>query len=324
VLTSRSAPSPRTQETIERIRAMGADIAVECGDIAEPGTADRLVAAATATGLPLRGVLHAAAVIEDATLANITDELIDRNWAAKVYGAWHLHCALQEASATQPLDWFCSFSSAAALLGSPGQGAYAAANSWLDGFTHWRRAQGLPATAIAWGAWGEIGRASALAEDADTAITPEEGAYAFQALLCHDRGYTGYAPVIGAPWLTAFAQRSRFAEAFQSNGQSRSEASKFHAELGALPTDEWPTRLRRLVSDQASLILRRSIDPDRPFSAYGLDSLSNLELRTRIETETGIRTIPSDITTVRRLAGHLCDKLAVHEAVPGDVVAAVG
>ena len=172
---------------------------VECGDIAEAGTADRLVAAATATGLPLRGVLHAAAVVEDATLTNITDELIDRDWAPKVYGAWNLH----QATADQPLDWFCSFSSAAALVGSPGQGAYAAANSWLDAFTHWRRAQGLPATAIAWGAWAEIGRATALAESADAAITPDEGAYAFEALLRHDRAYTGYAPIIGTPWLTA-------------------------------------------------------------------------------------------------------------------------
>ena len=150
VLTSRSQPNPKALETIELIRAMGADIVVECGDIAEAGTADRLVAAATATGLPLRGVLHAAAVVEDATLTNITDELIDRDWAPKVYGAWNLH----KATTAQPLDWFCSFSSAAALVGSPGQGAYAAANSWLDAFTHWRRAQGLPATAIAWGRMG--------------------------------------------------------------------------------------------------------------------------------------------------------------------------
>ena len=148
------SPTRAAQKAIERIRATGADIEVECGDIAEPETADRVVAAATATGLPLRGVLHAAAVVEDATLANITDELIDRDWAPKVYGAWNLH----HATAGQPLDWFCSFSSAAALVGSPGQGAYAAANSWLDAFTHWRRAQGLPATAIAWGAWAEIGR----------------------------------------------------------------------------------------------------------------------------------------------------------------------
>ena len=126
----------------------------------------------------------------------------------------------------QPLDWFCSFSSAAALVGSPGQGAYAAANSWLDAFTKWRRAQGLPATAIAWGAWAEIGRATALAEAADTAITPDEGAYAFEALLRHDRAYTGYAPITGTPWLTALAQRSRFAEAFQSTGQSSMDTSK--------------------------------------------------------------------------------------------------
>ena len=162
VLTSRSQPTLKALETIELIRSIGADVVVECGDIAEPGTAERLVAAATATGLPVRGVLHAAAVVEDATLTNITDELIDRDWAPKVYGAWNLH----QATATQPLDWFCSFSSAAALVGSPGQGAYAAANSWLDAFTHWRRAQGLPATAIAWGAWAEVGRATALAEEA--------------------------------------------------------------------------------------------------------------------------------------------------------------
>ena len=186
VLSSRSQPTLKALETIERIRAIGADVAVECGDIAQPSTAQRLVATAIATGLPVRGVLHAAAVVDDATLTNITDELIERDWAPKVYGAWNLHTA----TADQPLDWYCSFSSAAALVGSPGQGAYAAANSWLDGFTHWRRAQGLPATAIAWGPWAQIGRATALAESSDVAIRPNEGAYAFEALLRHDRAYT--------------------------------------------------------------------------------------------------------------------------------------
>jgi len=265
------------------------------------------VAAATATGLPVRGVLHAAAVVEDATLTNISDELIDRDWAPKAYGAWHLH----RATVAEPLDWFCSFSSAAALLGSPGQGAYAAANSWLDGFTHWRRSQGLPATSIAWGAWAEIGRGQHLAESGDTTmISPDEGAYAFETLLRHERAYSGYAPLVGSPWLTALAARSKFAEAFGASGQSRTDASKFRAELSALPADEWATRLRRLVSEQVSLILRRGVDPDRPLSEYGLDSLGNLELRTRIETETGIRITSTDITTVRGLADTLCDKLA--------------
>jgi polyketide synthase 5 len=273
-----------------------------------------LVATAVATGLPVRGVLHAAAVVEDATLTTITDELIERDWAPKVYGAWNLHTATAE----QPLDWFCAFSSAAALVGSPGQGAYAAANSWLDAFTLWRRNQGLPATAIAWGAWAQIGieRATALAEGTDMAIAPEEGAYALQALLRHDRAYTGYAPFTGEPWLTAFAQRSPFAEAFRSTGQNAAGTSKLRAGLDELPPDEWPTRLRRLISDQVSLILRRSIDPDRPLSEYGLDSLGALELRTRIAAETGIRLTSGDIatTTVRDLAGLLCEKLAPAKA----------
>ncbi|HUO39274.1 MAG TPA: SDR family NAD(P)-dependent oxidoreductase, partial [Mycobacterium sp.] len=313
VLSSRSQPNPQTQQAIECINATGADVVVACGDIAEPETADRLVATATATGLPLRGVLHAAAVVKDATLTNITDELIDCDWLPKVYGAWNLH----QATARQPLDWFCSFSSAAALVGSPGQGAYAAANSWLDAFTSWRRAHGLPATAIAWGAWGEIGRAKALAEGADIAITPEEGAYAFSALLRHDRGYTGYAPMMGTPWLAALAQRSRFAELFQSAAEGAAETSRFRAELSGLPPEEWPARLRRLIADQISLILRRPIDMDRPLSEYGLDSLGNLELRTRIETETGVRIRSTDITTVRALADNLCEKLAPAEQTGG-------
>ncbi|MBS4726893.1 type I polyketide synthase [Mycobacterium sp. SM1] len=312
VLNSRSRPDRHAREAIERMRATGADVVVECGDIAEPQTAQRLVGVATGTGLPVRGVLHAAAVVEDATLPNITAELLNRDWAPKVYGAWHLH----RATATAQLDWFCSFSSAAALVGSPGQGAYAAANSWLDAFTHWRRAKGLPATAIAWGAWADIGRATAFAAGADTAISPDEGAHAFEVVLSHDRAYTGYAPAIDAPWLTALAQRSPFAEAFRATAESHSAVSRFRAELSTLPPDERFDRIRRLVSEQVSLILRRTVDPDRPLSEYGLDSLGNLELRTRIETEAGVRVSSTDITTVRGLATQVCEALTGPEATP--------
>lgn len=313
VLNSRSEPNAQAQAAIEGIRARGTDVEVVRGDIADPDTAARLVAAATASGLSVRGVLHAAAVVEDATLTNVTEDVIDHCWAPKVYGAWNLH----HATAGQPLDWFCSFSSAAALVGSPGQGAYSAANSWLDGFAHWRRALGLPGTSVGWGAWAEVGRATAFAEDAGAAIEPAEGSHAFQTLLRYKRAYSGYAPLMGTPWLTAFAKRSKFAESFQSSGQNRSDAGKFLAELTALPREEWPGAIRRLVSDQISLLLRRTIDPDRPLSDYGLDSLGNLELRTRIETETGVRISPTHITTVRGLADHLCDEIAAKQAGPG-------
>jgi len=309
VLNSRSEPTATLIETIERIRSLGSEVLVERGDIAQADTAGRLLATATSTGLPLRGVLHAAAVVENATLTNITDELIDRDWAPKVYGAWHLH----EATAAADLDWFCLFSSAAALLGSPGQGAYAAANSWLDAFAHWRRAQGLPATAIAWGAWGEIGRGAKFAQDSGAAIAPDEGAYAFEQLLRHDRSYTCYSPLVRTPWITSVAERSKFFEMFQAAGKKRSGPGKLRAELAELPLDEWPARLRRLLSEQIALSLRRNVDPDHPLSEYGLDSLGNLELRIHIETLTGVRITSADITTVRGLADHLFRKLAPRE-----------
>jgi polyketide synthase 5 len=321
VLNGRSEPSAEAQEVIDRIRRGGTEVEVTRGDIADPDTARRLVEAASATGKSLRGVLHGAAVVEDATLANITDELIDRDWNPKAKGAWNLH----EAVKGTELDWFCSFSSAAAMVGSPGQGAYAAANSWLDSFTRWRHAQGLPASVIAWGAWAEIGKGQAMAEGgADggaMAIDPEDGAYAFDQLLRHNRTYTGYAPVAGTPWLAAFAQTSKFAESFASIGKNPSGTSAFLAELHELPLEEWHARLRRLISDQIGLVLRRSVDPDRPLAEYGLDSLGILEVRTKIETETGVRIGSTDITTVRGLAERLYDELAADQ-VSADTVSA--
>jgi polyketide synthase 5 len=305
VLTSRSQPDEKTLETIELIRAIGSEVVVECGDISELGTAHRVVAAAAATGHPVRGVLHAASVIDDATLTNITDELIDHDWAPKVFGAWHFHLA----TADQPLDWFCSFSSAAALVGSPGQGAYAAANSWLDAFTLWRRAQGLPAKAIAWGTWAELGSGTTEGEGAGASIAPDEGAYAFEALLRYDRAFTGYAPTSDKPRLAALAQHSPFAHALRTTDENSTGSAKLRAELNQLAANEWPMRLRRLISDQVSLILRRSIDPDRALSEYGLDSMGALELRTPIEIETGVRITPADNTTIHSLAELLRDRL---------------
>ena len=317
VLNYRSEPTAQARQTIERLREAGGDIVVHCGDIADPATARDLLACATGTGLPVRGVLHAAAVISDAPvdppvdppvdamLTHLDDELIGRCWARKVYGAWNLH----EATAGQPLDWFCVFSSAAALVGSPGRGAHAAANSWLDGFARWRRARGLPGTAIAWGAWTGVGAATGPSAGAGAVITPTEGYFAFQTLLRYDRPYSGYSPIAGTPGLSALAQRSRFAEAYRSNRRGRPDRGKFLAELTLLPREEWPSAVLPLVSEQISPLMQRTIDPDRPLSDYGLDSLSNLELRTCIETETGVRISPAAITTVRGLAEHLCNEL---------------
>ena len=149
-------------------------------------------------------------------------------------------------------------------------------------------------------------------------ITPQDGAHAFRAVLRHDRGYTAYLPLTGAPWLTALAARSPAAEAFRSTGAgAETSSAAVLAELRTLSPEEWPDRLRRLVTDQVGLILRRAIDPDRPFAEHGLDSLGNLELRTHIETQTGVRVTPKTIVTyntARTLAGHLTEALSAGQA----------
>ena len=136
-----------------------------------------------------------------------------------------------------------------------------------------------------------------------------EGAHAFEALLRHNRSYAGYSPVKGAPWLTDLAARSSFGAAFASSADHSSDKKGLRSELHSLPREEWPLRVRRLVADQLGLILRSSVDPDRPITDYGLDSLGHLELRTRLESETGVRVRSADITTVRGLADALCGSL---------------
>lgn len=307
ILNGRSKPSESASHALAAIRSRGTEVVVIGGDIAEQLTAQRLVEAAKATGLPLRGVLHCAAVVEDGTLSSITEEGLRRNWAPKVEGAWHLH----EATRQEQLDWFCSFSSVTALLGSPGQSAYAAANSWLDVFTQWRRAQGLPSSAVAWGAWAEIGAGAHLGTRGDTRmIEPRDGAYAFEALLRRDRGYVAYTHLDGAPWLTALAARSPFAaELPQASTTSDDRARCLLADLQQTPTNEWPAILRRSIIEHLGVILRRTVSPDRPLFDYGLDSLGTLQLLLALEADTGIRLKAKNVTTVRALADTLSTAL---------------
>ncbi len=117
------------------------------------------------------------------------------------------------------------------------------------------------------------------------------------------------------PLLTALAARSPFAEAFRdAGGHHAAESPTLLAELAALPADEWPHRLRRLVTDQVGLILRRAIDPDRSFAEHGLDSLGMLELRTsHRDTDRCPRLTPKTIVTYntarRPWPGHLSETL---------------
>jgi polyketide synthase 5 len=303
ILNARSGPTDAATRTLAAMRERGTEVDVTSADIAEPSTARRLVEAATATGLPLRGVLHGAAVVEDGILPSVTEERLHRNWAPKVEGAWHLHGA----TLRHQLDWFCCFSSVTALFGSPGQSGYAAANSWLDTFTRWRRAQGLPSSVIAWAAWADIGAGAHLSARGDARmIEPRDGAHAFETLLRHDRGYAAYVPLDGAPWLAALSARSPFGAAMsQTPEAARNPVRGPRVAFICTPPDERPALLRRLIVEHLRVILRRTVNPDRSFFDYGLDSLGTLQLLVALEADTGIRLRAVHVTTVRALADTL-------------------
>nr|APD71678.1 type I polyketide synthase 13 [Streptomyces sp.] len=292
VLNGRSPGSESTERTLEELRAHGTRITVALGDIAEPGTAERLVTAATANGLPLRGLIHAAMVLDDAAVTNISDDQLLRVWHPKATGAWRLH----QATATHAPDWFVVFSSMASLLGNPGQGAYAAANSWLDGFATWRTGRGMPTLSVNWGPWGETGAAVDFAERGYQTIPTKRGLQALNALLVHQRTRTAVIPGKPDTWILPAVRHSSLFSllAEEPSGNTEQDDSiDIRTELSSLPVGlARRTALEAYIADHIRAVLRlgnTALDPQTPLKSLGFDSLLSLELRTRLETGLGIK-----------------------------------
>jgi phthiocerol/phenolphthiocerol synthesis type-I polyketide synthase C len=316
VLNGRSAPSDDVAAAIADLNAAGHRIEVVTGDIAEPRTADQLVRAVENAGFRLAGVLHSAMVLADEIVLNMTDSAARRVFAPKVAGSWRLH----QATAARDVDWWLTFSSASSLLGTPGQGAYAAANSWVDGLVAHRRSLGLPAVGINWGPWAEVGRAQFFADLGVSLITVEQGLAAMQTVLAADRARTGVLSLDARQWFQSFpavAGSSLFAKLHDSAALTRGErrgGGAIRAELDALDPAERPGRLASAIADEIRGVLRSSdpIDHDQPLETLGLDSLMALELRNRLEASLGI-TLPAALVwaypTITDLAGALYERM---------------
>jgi phthiocerol/phenolphthiocerol synthesis type-I polyketide synthase D len=291
VLNGRSHPSDEQRQSLADLESR-AEIVVVPGDISAPGVAERLVTAAEETGLPLRGVVHSAAVIDDNLVANLSRESLERVWAPKAGGALRLH----EVTATRQLDWWVGFSSVASLLGSPGQGAYACANAWLDALVAWRRASGLPATAINWGQWSDVGTARSLTLSALDPITPVEGIEALESLVGGNLARVGVVRL----------RLDRAAAAFPEI-RELGYFARVVEELDALSDGgEWlgPEALREVDPAEAQQIvtarLRERISaimgyPDdsamqtnQPLTGLGMDSLMAVRIRNTIRGDFGV------------------------------------
>jgi len=192
VLTSRRGPeAPGAAELEAELRELGAEVTVVACDITDREDAAALLAAVPAE-YPLRGVIHAAVVLEDGVIGSLDPERIDRTLSAKLDGAWNLH----QLTAQCELSTFVLFSSVMGLFGGPGQANYAAANTFLDALAAYRRTRGLPVTSLVWGGWidsrviASIGAADPTAK-ADrlgiAAFSSEEGLALFDLTYAADR-----------------------------------------------------------------------------------------------------------------------------------------
>ncbi|WP_433242125.1 SDR family NAD(P)-dependent oxidoreductase [Actinomadura nitritigenes] len=298
VLSGRSGPGADAEKVIAKLRESGVDVGVVLGDIAAPGTAERLVEAAREGGLALRGVVHGAGAIDDRLIADLGAEDLHRVWTAKVEGARRLSDATWDAD----LDWFVVHSSAAALLGSPGQAAYAAANAAIDALTAYRRAHGRPGTTIDWGTWSRVGGAAETAVTVIDPISPEEGAEALEALLAHGMAATGvlrFDPVTAVELFPEIRNMPYFA--------ALTEAA---AERGADDAGDWPgvDALKELDPAEARALIAARIryriasvlgfDPERldpavPLTDLGLDSLVAVRIKSGVEHDLGLTVPPS-------------------------------
>ncbi|GAA2872862.1 hypothetical protein GCM10010517_33310 [Streptosporangium fragile] len=293
VLGGRSGPSPEGAGVIEALRALGSDVRVVTGDLAVPGVAARLVAATTAGGVRLRGVVHAAGVLDDRLVTGVGPDDLHRVWSAKVHGGLALHEATRDAD----LDWWVAFSSAAALLGSPGQAAYAAANAWLDALCDLRRAEGLPATTINWGTWAEVGGASGTALPAVSPITPAEGVEALEALLAGGAPAAGVLRLDAAAAVAAFPGIVRmpyFADLAGAVTGAAAGADDGRADVEALAAMEPGRAVEVLVAgvgERAAVVLGSDaarLREDTVLTEAGLDSLAATRLRGMIEHDFGV------------------------------------
>jgi acyl transferase domain-containing protein/thioesterase domain-containing protein/acyl carrier protein len=296
-LLSRRGASAEIEKPLEAIRQGGSNVVVLSSDVADAKSLQSAVAQLPTDAPPLRGVFHAAGVLADGIISDMTLEQFDRAMAPKVEGAWNLH----EATLDSPLDFFVMFSSVASVLGSPGQANYAAANAYLDALAHARHAQGRPATAINWGPWAgagmavEAGRDDAVKSRGMALIDPESGLELLGKLMKSDEAQVAVMDVQWADMLRLLGSRrpsmlADIAAEFQQSGGEAPTSRVDHSFRQQLLASDDVTRTL-LVQDYIRQELARimgidpaSLETDQPLSTFGLDSLLALELKNNLES----------------------------------------
>lgn len=329
-LVSRSAPGAQAAATIERLRERGVRVQTYACDVADEAAVARTLAGLRAQMPPLRGVVHTAGVLDDATVLNARPEQIERVLAPKVDGSRNLDAA----TAADPLDFFVMFSSAAALIGNAGQAAYAAANAFMDSLAEARRRRGLPGLSVQWGPFAEIGlaaeddvRGARLGDRGMESFPVEDAWAALVRFLGGDEQVVGYVPLNLRQWFDAYPDTAALRtwqvlrHAMQEGGSGVGAGGEFRSLFEAADHAERQELVEGRVREIAGRVMRmdpKTIDREMPFKSLGLDSLMSLELRNRLESVFGLQLSPTLLWTygtTRALSGVLVERLVEPAAV---------
>jgi phthiocerol/phenolphthiocerol synthesis type-I polyketide synthase C len=342
VLVSRRQAGPIENEVLQRIRAAGAAVEHRRVDLLDSEAVRNLVAEIDKTMPPLCGILHAAAVIDDALVTDLTPDRFDAVFGPKIRGTWYLH----EATLGLPLDFFTMFSSIAVTFPQLGHGSYSAANAFLDAFAGYRRSLGLPATSINWSGWLGLG----LARETGTSRSIE--AYNASGLGSFERDEALY--VLGQALeidpQQAVAIRidgdavaashevipSLLRDLVQTDGGHASSvpANREHAALAELASEgsfaERALKLEALLRLETSRVLKLAperIKSNQPFGQMGIDSLMALEFIRRVNAALGLAlpaTAVFNYPTLTLLAAQILKRLGLDsDAIAESVLSAI-
>jgi len=332
----RKAPTEAAREVISKLEKNGVQVHVAQADVSNKEQLDRVLREINELMPPLKGIIHAAGILDDGVLMHQTWERFTRVMAPKVAGAWNLHVLTEGVT----LDFFVLFSSISSLWGTPGQGNYSAANAYLDGLAYFRRAKRLPCVSANWGSWAEVGMAAELDSNIQQkkkmrglgAIDLESGLNILGRMICSDSVQSAVIDVNWAEYAQQFSAGTApafFSEILKEKTQHVKEDKGQYAKQSGLllqiekaPVSQREQILSTHVKAETAKLLGldpgESLDPQRPLTELGLDSLSAIELRNAFEFSIGQplpATLLYDYPTLENVSAYLADKIIPKETV---------
>lgn len=314
LISRRGTASEEAAEFLRSSAEQGVSALAKACDVTDKVSLERIIDLCGRDIPPLKGIVHAATVINDNLIRNLDQKQIETSLAAKLKGAQHLH----ELTRHLPLDMFVLYSSATTLLGNPGQAAYVAANHWLEALTATRKSQNLAATCARWGAIDDVGFLSRN-EEIKRALQNRLGGNALnseEALLVLEQMLLSNSPSLGImelDWnsLSRFlptASQNKFREIALSSAEAENcNEGKLDLEtmMREMSESEFQAAILEILTRELSAILmipETKIDPERSIYDMGMDSLMGVELMSAVEARTGIQIPVMALTETPKLS----------------------